>query len=59
MSKAKQVKQHLVGKAKQAVGEIIGDQALHDDGKAEANRPEDDQEEQPPTQPAKKLRQPP
>jgi hypothetical protein len=57
MSKAKRVKQQLLGKAKQAVGEIIGDQALHDDGKAEADRPNDDQEQRPPVNPLKKLRQ--
>lgn len=38
MSKAKDLQQRIAGKAKQAVGEIIGDQELQDDGKAEAER---------------------
>jgi hypothetical protein len=53
MSKAKDLKQRLVGKTKQAVGEIIGDQALHDEGKSEADRPDEDHEEQPPFNPQK------
>ncbi|KRQ06400.1 hypothetical protein [Bradyrhizobium manausense] len=57
MSKAKDLRQRLVGKAKQAVGEIIGDQALHDNGKAEADRPNNHYEERPPLNPLKKLRQ--
>ena len=56
MSKAKQLKQRLVGKAKQAVGEIIGDQALHDDGKAEADRSDAPHEEPKELNPLKKLR---
>lgn len=36
MGKAEEIKQRIVGKTKQAVGEIIGDQSLHDDGKAQA-----------------------
>ena len=38
MSKAKDLTERIVGKAKQAVGEIIGDQSLHEDGKAQAAR---------------------
>jgi hypothetical protein len=36
MSETKGLTQRIVGKAKQAVGEIIGDQDLHEQGKVEA-----------------------
>lgn len=33
MSRAEGVKNKIVGKAKRLVGEVLGDQALHDEGK--------------------------
>jgi uncharacterized protein YjbJ (UPF0337 family) len=36
MGKVEEVKQRIVGTAKQAVVEIIGDQLLHEDGKGQA-----------------------
>jgi uncharacterized protein YjbJ (UPF0337 family) len=36
MGNARDLKQRIVGNAKQAIGEIIGDQSLHEDGKAQA-----------------------
>ncbi len=33
MSKAEGVKNKVAGKAKRLVGEVLGDQALHDEGK--------------------------
>jgi len=45
MSRAKEIKRQIVGKAKQAIGEIIGDQQLHEDGKAESNQNEDGRDE--------------
>ena len=53
MSKTKGLRQRIVGKTRQAVGEIIGDQDLHDDGEAEAERGRDEQE----LNPLKKLKQ--
>ncbi|MCK1735651.1 CsbD family protein [Bradyrhizobium sp. 138] len=38
MGKTKHLQRQIVGKTKQAIGEIIGDQDLHDDGKAQAQR---------------------
>jgi uncharacterized protein YjbJ (UPF0337 family) len=38
MSETKTLTQRIAGKAKQAVGEILGDQDLHEQGKAEAGR---------------------
>ncbi len=38
MSKTKGLRQLIAGKAKQAAGEIIGDQERHEDGKGEAER---------------------
>ncbi|MET4023396.1 uncharacterized protein YjbJ (UPF0337 family) [Bradyrhizobium sp. S3.2.12] len=39
MSKTKGLGQRITGKAKQAVGEIVGDQDLHEEGKEQAGRP--------------------
>ncbi|MCK1598497.1 MULTISPECIES: CsbD family protein [unclassified Bradyrhizobium] len=41
MSKMKGLTQRISGKAKQAVGEIVGDQDLHEQGKVEADRGRD------------------
>ena len=49
--------QRIAGKAKQAVGEIIGDQDLHDDGKAQAERGRDEQDKPSELNPLKKLKQ--
>ena len=42
MSKTKGRGQRIAGKTKQAVGEIVGDQDLHDEGKAQAERGRDE-----------------
>ncbi len=42
MAKTKDLTQRIAGKAKQAVGEIIGDQDLHDEGREQAERGHDD-----------------
>lgn len=52
MGKTKGLEQLIAGKA-QAVGEIIGDQDLHEDGKAQAERGRDEQGER---NPLKKLK---
>ncbi|AMA58687.1 hypothetical protein [Bradyrhizobium sp. CCGE-LA001] len=57
MSKTKGLRQRIVGKAKQAVGEIVGDQELHDDGKAEAERGREEQDKPSELNPLKKLNQ--
>ncbi|MFK4506847.1 CsbD family protein [Bradyrhizobium daqingense] len=57
MSKTKGLRQRIVGKAKQAVGEIIGDQELHEDGKAEAERSREEQDKPSELNPLKKLNQ--
>lgn len=57
MGKVKGLKQRIAGKAKQAVGEIVGDQELHEDGKAEAERGRDEQDKPSELNPLKKLHQ--
>ena len=57
MTRPKGLRQRIVGKTRQAVGEIIGDQDLHDDGKAEAERGRDDQDKPSELNPLKKLKQ--
>ncbi|MBB4397819.1 CsbD family protein [Bradyrhizobium sp. ERR14] len=57
MGKTKGLQQRIVGKTMQAVGEIIGDQDLHDDGKAEAQRGRDEQDKPSKLNPLKKLKQ--
>jgi uncharacterized protein YjbJ (UPF0337 family) len=57
MSKTKSLRQWIVGKTRQAVGEIIGDQDLHDDGKAKAERGRDEQDKPSELNPLKKLKQ--
>ncbi|WP_375160714.1 CsbD family protein [Bradyrhizobium sp. RDT46] len=56
MSKTKGLQQRIVGKTRQAVGEIIGDQELHDDGKAQAERGRDEQDQPSERDPLKKLK---
>ncbi|MGY3291108.1 uncharacterized protein YjbJ (UPF0337 family) [Bradyrhizobium sp. LM3.6] len=51
------MKQRIGGKTRQAIGEIIGDQDLHDDGKAQAQRGRDDQDKPGEPDPLKKLKQ--
>ncbi|UPK29752.1 CsbD family protein [Bradyrhizobium sp. 195] len=46
MGKTKDLQRRIVGKTRQAIGEIIGDQDLHDDGKAQAQRGRDEQVKQ-------------
>lgn len=57
MGKTKGLKQRIAGKTKQAVGEIIGDQDLHDEGKAQAERGRDEQDKPSELNPLKKLKQ--
>ena len=57
MSKTKGLQQRIVGKTRQAVGEIIGDQDLHEDGKAQAQRGRDEQDGPRELNPLKKLKQ--
>jgi uncharacterized protein YjbJ (UPF0337 family) len=38
MTKAEAVKNRIVGKAKRLVGEVLGDQKLHDGGKLQEER---------------------
>ncbi|WP_061029763.1 hypothetical protein [Bradyrhizobium sp. CCH5-F6] len=59
MGKTKGLQQRTAGKTKQAVGEIIGDQDLHDEGKAQAERGRGRGEQDKPTElnPLKKLKQ--
>ncbi|QQO22342.1 CsbD family protein [Bradyrhizobium diazoefficiens] len=57
MSRTKRLQQRIVGKTRQAVGEIIGDQDLHDEGKAQAERGGDEQDKPSQLNPLKKLKQ--
>lgn len=57
MGKTKGLQQRIAGRTKQAVGEIIGDQDLHDDGKAQAERGRDEQDKPSELNPLKKLKQ--
>jgi hypothetical protein len=57
MSKTKGLTQRIAGKAKQAVGEIIGDQDLHDEGKGQAERGRDDLDKPSQLDPLKKPKQ--
>jgi len=45
MSRAGRLKQKIAGKAKQAVGEILGDHKLHDEGKAQEKEGHNDRHE--------------
>jgi uncharacterized protein YjbJ (UPF0337 family) len=57
MGKTKGLQQRIVGKTRQAIGEIVGDQDLHDDGKAQAQRGRDEQDKPSELNPLKKLKQ--
>ena len=57
MGKTKGLRERIVGRTRQAVGEIIGDQDLHDDGKAQAERGRDEQGQPSELNPLKKLKQ--
>ena len=57
MSKLKDLAQRIAGKAKHAVGEIVGDQDLHDQGKIDAERGADKLENSSQRNPLKKLKQ--
>jgi hypothetical protein len=56
MGTAKGLKQRIAGKTKQAV-EIIGDQELHEDGKTQAERGREEQDQPSELNPLKKLKQ--
>ncbi|MBH5386255.1 CsbD family protein [Bradyrhizobium diversitatis] len=58
MSKTTRLQHRIVGKTRQAVGEIIGDQTLHDEGKAQAERGRDEQDAPSEIDPLKKPKQP-
>ena len=57
MGKTKGLQQRIAGKTKQVVGEIIGDQDLHDDGKAQAESGRVEQDKPSELNPLKKLKQ--
>lgn len=57
MGKAKGLKQRIAGKAKQAIGEIVGDQELHEDSKAQAERGREEHDRPSELNPLKKLQQ--
>jgi uncharacterized protein YjbJ (UPF0337 family) len=57
MGKTTGLEQRIGGKTRQAIGEIIGDQDLHDDGKAQAQRGRDEQDKPSELNPLKKLKQ--
>ncbi|MET4631496.1 uncharacterized protein YjbJ (UPF0337 family) [Bradyrhizobium sp. I1.8.5] len=57
MSKTKGLGQRITGKAKQAVGEIVGDQDLHEQGKEQAEPGRDEQGKPGELNPLKKLNQ--
>ena len=57
MSKTNELAHQILGKARQAVGEIIGDQDLHDEGKAQAQRGRDERDKPSELNPLKKLKQ--
>ncbi|MET3997061.1 MULTISPECIES: CsbD family protein [unclassified Bradyrhizobium] len=57
MSKTKDLGQRITGKAKQAVGEIVGDQDLHEEGKEQAEPGRDEQGKPGEFNPLKKLNQ--
>ncbi|MBV8926362.1 MAG: CsbD family protein [Bradyrhizobium sp.] len=45
MSKVKAVKDHVTGKAKRLTGEVLGDQKLHDEGKAQEQEGREESEQ--------------
>jgi uncharacterized protein YjbJ (UPF0337 family) len=57
MSKTKGLGQRIAGKTKQALGEIVGDQDLHEEGKQQAERGRDEQSKPSELNPLKKLNQ--
>lgn len=57
MAKTKDLTQRIAGKAKQAVGESIGDQDLHDEGREQAEHGRDDLDKPSQLNPLKKLKQ--
>ncbi|MET3971950.1 hypothetical protein ACVWXN_000275 [Bradyrhizobium sp. i1.4.4] len=57
MGKTKDLTQRIAGKAKQAVGEIVGDQDLHDEGREQAERGHDHLDKPSQINPLKTLKQ--
>ncbi|MBB4369682.1 uncharacterized protein YjbJ (UPF0337 family) [Bradyrhizobium sp. cir1] len=55
MGKTRGLQQRIVGTTKQAVGEVIGDQDLHEDGKTQAQRGREEQDKPSELNPFKKL----
>ncbi|MBI5264690.1 MAG: CsbD family protein [Bradyrhizobium sp.] len=55
MSKAKGVEKKIVGTAKQVVGEIVGDQTLQEEGRAQEQRGCKEREEPSELNPFRKL----
>ncbi|WP_027567391.1 CsbD family protein [Bradyrhizobium sp. URHA0013] len=57
MSKTKGLGQRIAGKTKQAIGEIVGDQDLHEEGREQAGHGRDEQSKPSELNPSKKLNQ--
>jgi uncharacterized protein YjbJ (UPF0337 family) len=57
MSKTKGLKQRIAGKTKEVVGEIVGDQDLHEEGRTQTERGRDELEKPSELNPLKKLNQ--
>lgn len=55
MSKTNGLRQRIAGKTKQALGEIVGDQELHEEGKAQESSGREEQEKAENVNPFKKL----
>jgi uncharacterized protein YjbJ (UPF0337 family) len=45
MAKAKSVKNEVAGKAKRLIGEVLGDQKLHDEGNAQEHQGREERDE--------------
>ncbi|HET7884994.1 MAG TPA: CsbD family protein [Bradyrhizobium sp.] len=58
MSKAKTLRKIVAGKAKRVVAEVIGDQTLDDEGRAQEQRARDEDEESGETKPFGNLDRP-
>jgi len=58
MSKTTGLQKRIVGKTRQAVGEIIGDQTLYEEGKAQAERGRDEGDAPGEIDPLKKPKKP-
>ncbi|WP_407181383.1 CsbD family protein [Bradyrhizobium sp. STM 3562] len=57
MTKVKGAKNEIAGKTKQAVGEVLGDQGLHDEGKRQEKEGKKQKEEPSEVNPLRRLNQ--